>query len=29
MHAAALLGESIHDAIAYGWDVPEHPKHDW
>lgn len=29
MHAAALLGESIHDAISYGWDLPEHPKHDW
>ncbi|CAG5011480.1 unnamed protein product [Parnassius apollo] len=22
MHQAALLGESIHEAIAYGWEVP-------
>ncbi|XP_037869124.1 thioredoxin reductase 1, mitochondrial isoform X3 [Bombyx mori] len=22
MHQAALLGESIHEAVAYGWEVP-------
>ncbi|XP_063821465.1 thioredoxin reductase 1, mitochondrial-like isoform X1 [Ostrinia nubilalis] len=23
MHQAALLGESIHEAVAYGWQVPQ------
>ncbi|KAI8435361.1 hypothetical protein MSG28_003682 [Choristoneura fumiferana] len=23
MHQAALLGESIHEAVAYGWQVPD------
>lgn len=23
MHQAALLGEAIHDAKAYGWNIPE------
>jgi thioredoxin/glutathione reductase (selenoprotein) len=30
MHQAALLGESIHDAKAYGWQIPEGQiKHNW
>jgi len=29
MHQAALLGESIHDAKEYGWDVPEKTTHNW
>lgn len=29
MHQAALLGESLSDSRAYGWDIPEQPKHDW
>ncbi|XP_046484352.1 thioredoxin reductase 1 isoform X1 [Neodiprion pinetum] len=31
MHQAALLGEAIHESVAYGWQVPN-PKaiqHDW
>ncbi|XP_035436670.2 thioredoxin reductase 1, mitochondrial isoform X1 [Spodoptera frugiperda] len=24
MHQAALLGESIHEAVSYGWEVPAH-----
>ena len=26
MHQAALLGESLHEAVAYGWQVPDHDK---
>jgi thioredoxin reductase (NADPH) len=31
MHQAALLGEAVHDAQAYGWrfDNPESVKNDW
>jgi len=30
MHTAALLGESTHDAKAYGWKLTdEKPAHDW
>merc|ERR1711868_248237 len=29
MHQAGLLGEAIHDAKKYGWQVEEKPKHDW
>ncbi|XP_025833808.1 thioredoxin reductase 1, mitochondrial isoform X2 [Agrilus planipennis] len=30
MHQAALLGESLHDAQAYGWQLqPENIKHQW
>uniref|UniRef100_A0A2C9JBD2 thioredoxin-disulfide reductase (NADPH) n=1 Tax=Biomphalaria glabrata TaxID=6526 RepID=A0A2C9JBD2_BIOGL len=29
MHRAAILGESIHEAKAFGWDVPEKVKHNW
>jgi thioredoxin reductase (NADPH) len=29
MHTAALLGESLHDAEAYGWDVNVKATHDW
>jgi len=31
MHQAAILGESIHDAVSYGWEVPpkEEIKHNW
>lgn len=31
MHQAALLGESIHDAQAYGWQLPqpENIQHSW
>ena len=29
MHQATLLGESLHDAKAFGWAVPEGISHDW
>ncbi|XP_017778734.1 PREDICTED: thioredoxin reductase 1, mitochondrial isoform X2 [Nicrophorus vespilloides] len=31
MHQAALLGEAVHDAKAYGWQLPEAENitHDW
>eukprot|EP01116_Phalansterium_solitarium_P024190 TRINITY_DN8789_c0_g1_i3.p2 TRINITY_DN8789_c0_g1~~TRINITY_DN8789_c0_g1_i3.p2 ORF type:complete len:204 (+),score=88.00 TRINITY_DN8789_c0_g1_i3:184-795(+) len=30
MHTAALLGESLHDAAAYGWNIqPADARHDW
>ncbi|XP_044734288.1 thioredoxin reductase 1, mitochondrial isoform X3 [Chrysoperla carnea] len=31
MHQAALLGEAVEDAKAYGWQIPdaENVKHDW
>jgi len=29
MHQSALLGEHMHDAVAYGWDAAEHAKMDW
>ncbi|RZC35543.1 thioredoxin reductase 1, mitochondrial, partial [Asbolus verrucosus] len=31
MHQAALLGEAIHDAQSYGWQLPqaENIRHDW
>ena len=28
MHQASLLGEGMHDAKSYGWEVPE-AKHNW
>lgn len=28
MHQAALLGEGMKDAEAYGWELPT-PKHNW
>lgn len=30
-HQAALLGEAIHESVAYGWQVPDPKtiKHDW
>ncbi|GLV32299.1 Thioredoxin reductase-1 [Carabus blaptoides fortunei] len=31
MHQAALLGEAVHDARSYGWELPpaENIKHNW
>ncbi|KAG5885195.1 hypothetical protein JTB14_012220 [Gonioctena quinquepunctata] len=29
MHQAALLGESLHDAKTYGWQLPENISHSW
>lgn len=29
MHKAALLGEDIHDAKSFGWEIPEKVKHNW
>lgn len=29
MHNAALLGEGLADARAFGWQLPEGPTHDW
>ena len=29
MHFTGLLGESMHDMRASGWDVPEGVKHSW
>ncbi|XP_025409963.1 thioredoxin reductase 1, mitochondrial [Sipha flava] len=29
MHQAALLGESIHEARSYGWNVPDSISFDW
>lgn len=29
MHQAALLGESLNDSRAYGWNTPEKMTHDW
>merc|ERR1719198_1447688 len=29
MHQAAQLGEGLHDAVPYGWEVPEGLKHNW
>lgn len=31
MHQAALLGESIHDSVSYGWQLPDPKtiKNDW
>lgn len=26
MHQAALLGESVHEAVSYGWNIPEPEK---
>lgn len=28
-HQASLLGEGMHDAKHYGWDVPEKVAHNW
>jgi thioredoxin reductase (NADPH) len=29
MHQASLLGEGMHDAKSYGWEVAEQTKHNW
>jgi len=29
MHQAAILGQSIGDASAFGWSISEPPKHNW
>ena len=29
MHNAALLGEGLADARAFGWQLPDSPTHDW
>lgn len=29
MHQAALLGEAVHEAAAYGWNVDDKIKPDW
>jgi len=29
MHQASLLGESVHEAAAYGWNVDDKIKPDW
>ncbi|KAF7286330.1 hypothetical protein GWI33_006059 [Rhynchophorus ferrugineus] len=29
MHQAALLGESIHDAKSYGWQIGDNVSHSW
>lgn len=28
-HQAALLGEGLHDARTFGWDLPEHATNSW
>lgn len=29
MHQASLLGEAVHEAAAYGWNVDDKIKPDW
>ena len=29
MHTAALIGQTLKDAVNYGWNVPENVTHDW
>lgn len=29
MHRASILGEDLHDAKAFGWDLPEKVNHNW
>ncbi|CAG5135490.1 unnamed protein product, partial [Candidula unifasciata] len=29
MHRASILGEELHDARAFGWNVPEKVEHSW